>query len=545
MYFPSSSSEHDSDSDESHESHESEPASPPNDMLIMLADAANTIDDIDTSPPGQPQQTDDEVNAGEHSVGVSVESVRDAMITYLTDAKQNIVDPLKSLIVEHTANVPGDVDIISHVLLVDTRDMIAKLRAGASATKVAGANIYDAYLKTKKTVFESIANAVGKQLDDDIIIEHEKVMFMIIEKYVVEKKGMMGTDVASSSEIRGAVNEILTSTDPDAKRVNEHLLMHIAAAFNMFYFFKMGASAVDNVNMLKAKAIQVPGNKSSIFVPRDNNDMIANMREMYNKDRIESITSDNEDAIHDRLIYLNSIVKTFAAGGEPMIDHAKYFGTTMDPVRFVESEAGAESMIIEEAMHTLNTFQRRFDYYVQRMKTGASLKKDYERTLTKMTAETTDAIDGIKASVDYIMNDAELIDELDIKPDDMPEIRRKVAEVIAGAREHIDAQLAEKNAMVSDAIKVMDERRSTQGVREVEGEGEGDDEEVRPGKRARMNGPADRETIAGGGRRTRRRRTRKHAKRTRRRQKRTPTRRRRTRAKRSKKATRGRKTRRR
>ena len=399
------------------------------------------------------------------SAGVNTGSIRKAITDHImgkiTEAGSLYKQMLSS---DRFRTLGGDAQIASEVILSDTSAFMERLRemgnTGRGAMQavssfatntrsaiarnttivarkatVVASNIYDVFLKAGGATYNTISAAVGKQSEDEIILAHELVMFMLIEAYIMTNTETFSLQDATVEATQNALTAILDPTNEATASIRNQLIVHMKVAFDTFFLFKMGRSAIHGVYSPNVSEIQ-SANRSvkASFLPRDNTDLDEIQRREEAAENARRILGN----AHEMRMYLSSIIGTFTTGIAPEPDHTRYFGAPMSPSEFVESVTGEGGELDIDMDHQLARLNKHVEYYRNNVnidtKTGDTVIVD-QRRLENIKEEVVGQIESARSSMLSVLGAPAIYEAMGIREVDTARLKADVNRIIDEAKE--------------------------------------------------------------------------------------------------------------
>ena len=231
---------------------------------------------------------------------------------------------------------------------------------------IGSSTIYDMVLKGVAAA-EGISQQVGySQSIDNIINQHETIIYITLQKESLE---ILGNDYISPSMEKSEINDLLDAILNDNRFFDMHnkINSHIIRAAQLFFFSKMGTSAVSNLNSIKA-TLAGEGIASGISNTVDNSDIV----QKYNIDQIRqhiiSLTSGQE-----RKHILSNIISDIHSGNQN--NHSKYFGMPYNVDEFINYVIGNEGFLTAELNQQISSVDNSVTYYIENI-LGKLKKRD-------------------------------------------------------------------------------------------------------------------------------------------------------------------------
>lgn len=397
------------------------------------------------------------------SAGVNTGSVRQAITDHImgnvarADSLYN-----QMLSSDRFRTLGGDAQIASEVILSDTSAFMERLRemgntgrgamqavssfatttrsAMARKATVVASNIYDVFLKAGGATYNTISAAVGKQSEDEIILAHELVMFMLIEAYIMTNTETFSLQDATVEATQNALTAILDPTNEATASIRNQLIVHMKVAFDTFFLFKMGRSAIHGVYSPNVPEIQ-SANRSdkAVFLPRSNNDLEEKKRREEAAENARRILGN----AHEMRMYLSSIIGTFTTGIAPEPDHTRYFGAPMSPSEFVQSVTGEGGELDIDMDHQLARLNKHVEYYRNNIdintKTGDTVIVN-QRRLENIKEEVVGQIESARSSMLSVLGAPAIYEAMGIREVDTAGLKADVNRIIDEAKEIFDGK---------------------------------------------------------------------------------------------------------
>lgn len=463
------------------------------------------------------------------SAGVNTGSIRKAITDHImgkvTEAGSLYKQMLSS---DRLRTLGGDAQIASEVILSDTSAFMERLRemgnAGRGAMQavssfatttrsaiarntaivarnatVAASNIYDVFLKAGDATYTTISAAVGKQSEDEIILAHELVMFMLIEAYIMTNTETFSLQDATVEATQNALTAILDPTNEETASIRNQLVVHMKVAFDTFFLFKMGRSAIHGVYSPNVPEIQSADRSvRAAYVPRDNTDLEERQRREEAAENARRILGNP----HEMRMYLSSIIGTFTTGKAPEPDHTRYFGAPMSPLEFVQSVTGEGGELDIDMDHQLARLNKHVEYYRNNVnintKTGNTVIAD-QRRLENIKEDVVGQIESARSSMLSVLGAPAIYEAMGIREADTAGLKTEVNRIIDEAKETFDGKTDALAQALDDDLEAIRSYISNASKKKRTGEMREDNE--------RKEGGGRRAT-----RKTRRRRTRTNRK---------------------------------
>ena len=234
-----------------------------------------------------------------------------------------------------------------------------------------GTNITNAYRKIEGNVESGLENIGLKEQLDNIMLQHEKMLFIALQ-LVAYNKNSNELLSSSSGNIKNIVDTII-SDENNMKQV----MIHVNKLFETFYYGKLGVSAVNSYNIVETdQTIQGDIKNSYGFFARSNKDLIDKYNKNETQIKINAIKETNN--LKNFLVHF---IRNFKNDGTVNdFDHAKYFGYSQTLPEFVESIIGFNNNNINfiDFEISKNSIKSRLEYYANiAIKDGESLTTDY------------------------------------------------------------------------------------------------------------------------------------------------------------------------
>ena len=269
---------------------------------------------------------------------------------------------------------------------------------------IGSSTIYDMVLKGIEMA-EGVSQKIGYGKSfDEIIKQHETIIYITLQK---ESLKVLDNDYLSSSTSSSDVNAFLDAVLNDNRFADLHnrINAHIIRAAQFFFFSKMGDSAVSNISNLKA-TMDGTGDMRGVSHTFDN----AGVVEKYNmeqiRQRIIALTSGDE-----RKHILANIISDIHDGKEH--NHSKYFGMPYNADEFIAHLIGDEGFLTTDLNQKISSVDNSVKYYTENIlgkpkkdgstSTGTSITPPdgqlYKR-VDKLYGELEEAFDDISDYVD-------------------------------------------------------------------------------------------------------------------------------------------------
>ena len=235
----------------------------------------------------------------------------------------------------------------------------------ATESTIIKSNVSGAFIKLKGKL-ESVVEKVGlKAALDDIMIQHEKMLFIALQSVAAKMKGDLLTP--HSDDIPTTINNIMNSAEEDKRQI----MIHVTKLFETFFYGKLSVSAVNSYNIIETD--QGVSDTDMLFFNRSNAPLVKKI----NEDATDHIIKDNINS--DNLIpFLVTLVSEFNKDDTAVdINHAKYFGSTASLKDFVKNEIDADSYNYIEHNLAKQTLLKRVDFYIPKINSGDSIGTDY------------------------------------------------------------------------------------------------------------------------------------------------------------------------
>jgi hypothetical protein len=458
---------------------------------------------------------------------VSPKRVSDAMIDYTKVNVKNASSAIWKFLDKNNVNkreLAETSKIVSHVIRKDTNNFLKMLSNAKTVGTVGASNIYDFFIKAGDNIGSAISSAIGVQTVDEIMLNHEKVIFLIIQEYRIKRAsppspGIIGkvfnlkTDSGEEPSDAELLTEIIDLNfdhlvDSDGNRLDEdnlnrtnlreeaektklHLLIHLESAFQTFYFFKMSRSVIDYMNEIKVSKINQPMSRTNvIYLGRNNVDILKGQRINDRKLKVSNMSAfdTTQENRREQKIFLYLIMSQFDMNPESNeIDHSKYFGGPLTPKEFAENQGGPDSMLRFDANNDFHIWDGRWAFYTSdAIKTGSSIQKEYIPKMEYVKQHSIEQTNEIVQTVYRMLGDRELEKILEIVGDSPDTIRTResVQEITKNtidyitkeADERVDAATEFYNNLPED-VK-MKNKEQKEEVEEQKGEVEEQKEEI-------------------------------------------------------------------
>ena len=242
----------------------------------------------------------------------------------------------------------------------------AKERSNILKSKVS-----DAFQKIKGKVEIGIESVGLKAALDDIMIQHEKMLFIALQSVAAKMNGDLLTQ--DSTNISATINNIMNS-DEDKRQI----MIHVTKLFETFFYGKLSVSAVNSYNIIES-TITV-SDADMTFFDRSNVALV----DKINNDATKYII-DERNNIDNLIPFLVTLVSEFNKDDTAVdINHAKYFGSTASLKDFVANEIDADSYNYIEHNLAKESLLKRFDFYIPKINSGDSIRTDYMPKITKI-----------------------------------------------------------------------------------------------------------------------------------------------------------------
>lgn len=457
------------------------------------------------------------------SAGVNTGSIRQAITDHImgkvTEANSLYKQMLSS---DRLRTLGGDAQIASEVILSDTSAFMERLREMGSAGRgamqavsslatttrsaiarntaivarnatVAASNIYDVFLKAGGATYNTISAAVGKQSEDEIILAHELVMFMLIEAYIMTNTQTFSLQDATVEATQNALTAILDPTNEETESIRNQLVVHMKVAFDTFFLFKMGRSAIHGVYSPDVPEIQSADRSvRAAYVPRNNKDLEERQRREEAVGNARRILSNP----HEMRMYLSSIIATFTTGRAPEPDHTRYFGAPMSPVEFVQSVTGEGGELDIDMDHQLIRLTQKAEHYRNNIdintKTGNTVIAN-QRRLENIKEDVVGQIESARSSMLSVLGAPAIYEAMGIREADTADLKAAVNRIIDEAKETFDGKTdALAHALANDLEEIrsyiknrMMKKRTSEGRDDDEGKEGGGRRATRKTRRRR------------------------------------------------------------
>ena len=235
----------------------------------------------------------------------------------------------------------------------------------ATESTIIKSNVSGAFIKLKGKL-ESVVEKVGlKAALDDIMIQHEKMLFIALQSVAAKMKGDLLTP--HSDDIPTTINNIMNSAEDKTQ-----IMIHVTKLFETFFYGKLSVSAVNSYNIIETD--QGVSDTDMLFFNRSNAPLVKKI----NEDATDHIIKDNINS--DNLIpFLVTLVSEFNKDDTAVdINHAKYFGSTASLKDFVKNEIDTSSYNYIEHNLAKEYLLKRFDFYISGpVSSGDSIRTDY------------------------------------------------------------------------------------------------------------------------------------------------------------------------
>jgi hypothetical protein len=269
---------------------------------------------------------------------------------------------------------------------------------------IGSSTIYDMVLKGIE-VAEGVSQKIGYGKSfDEIIKQHETIIYITLQK---ESLKVLGDDYLSASTSSSDVNAFLDAVLNDNRFADFHnrINAHIIRAAQFFFFSKMGDSAVSNISNLAA-TMEGTGAMQGVSHTFDNAGVVKQYNMEQIRQRIIALTSGDE-----RKHILSNIISDIHDGKEH--NHSKYFGMPYNADDFIANLIGDEGFLTTDLNQKISSVDNSVKYYTENIlgkpkkdgstSTGASITPPggqlYKR-VDKLYGELEEAFDDISEYVD-------------------------------------------------------------------------------------------------------------------------------------------------
>jgi hypothetical protein len=216
---------------------------------------------------------------------------------------------------------------------------------------IALSDAYTVYLQAMK-ITEDVKEGLGFQTIDTIILEHEKMAYIALLELVFEKQKELINSTTSDEDIKTLIEEAM-EPDGNYRDKQEQVRTHIVMAVKIYFIFKHGKSAVEDMSIIASKGIY-NAKGELLFVPRNTSEMMGKYVKEDLDSRITTILNNKDE----RNYFLKEIVDNILTtpGTEPSIDHSKYYGKPSTPNDFINN-------IFSHIGTRINSLNASFDFY--------------------------------------------------------------------------------------------------------------------------------------------------------------------------------------
>jgi hypothetical protein len=447
------------------------------------------------------------------SAGVNTGSVRQAITDHIMGNVRRAGSLYNQMLSsDRLRTLGGDAQIASEVILSDTSAFMERLREMGSAGRgamqavssiatttrsavarnatvvarkatVVASNIYDVFLKAGGATYNTISAAVGKQSEDEIILAHELVMFMLIEAYIMTNTQTFSLQDATVEATQNALTDILNPTNEETESIRNQLVVHMKVAFDTFFLFKMGRSAIHGVYSPDVPEIQ-SANRSvrAAYVPRNNNDLEERLRREEAAENARRILNNP----HEMRMYLSSIIGTFTTGRAPEPDHTRYFGAPMSPLEFVQSVTGEGGELDIDMDHQLIRLTQKAEHYRNNIdintKTGNTVIAN-QRRLENIKEDVVGQIESARSSMLSVLGAPAIHEAMGIDQADTAGLKDEVNRIIVEAKEIFARKTNALAQALADDLEAIKSYIINASKKKRTGERRGDDEEKEGGGR--------------------------------------------------------------
>ena len=261
---------------------------------------------------------------------------------------------------------------VSSVMIMGAREYIDALKDTTQITMdvikqdalIGASTVYDMVLKGIASV-EGASSAVGfTKPVDDLIKQHEDVIYMLLQKESME---ILGDDYISPSMSNDEVKAFLDTmlTDNRFAELHNSINAHIIRAAQLFFFNKMGESAVSSMEIMN---IDIQDDAMGTPPVTNNEELIEKYNIEQLRKRIVALTSSQELKYFLTNVILDTHNKNYH-------NHTKYFGMPYEIDAFIEHLVGDEGFLTAELDHHINSVSNSVDYYIDNI-LGKLKKRD-------------------------------------------------------------------------------------------------------------------------------------------------------------------------
>ena len=241
-------------------------------------------------------------------------------------------------------------------------------------------NAYDGYL-TATGLVEDVKEGLGFQTIDTIILEHEKMACIALLELVYAKQGIFinGTTTNIGYLITQAMEP-----DENYRDKQEQVRTHIEMAVKVYFIFKHGKSAVEDMSIIASKGI----NYGDLKVPDRST---RELQEQYlidsRNDIINNILNDQDE----RNVFLINVVNNILPDpNNPIIDHSKYYGKSVTADSFIRNK-------FSDIRIPIDSLKTQYNFYITgRANTGNSIGKIYIPRLNRIQLELDAIMEDLK-----------------------------------------------------------------------------------------------------------------------------------------------------
>ena len=231
-------------------------------------------------------------------------------------------------------------------------------------SEILKSKVSDAFQKIKGKVEIGIESVGLKAALDDIMIQHEKMLFIALQSVAAKMNGDLLTP--NSDNISNTINMIMNSEEDKIQ-----IMIHVTKLFETFFYGKLGVSAVNSYNIIKS-TITV-SDADMTFFDRSNASLVTK----FNNDATKYIIDERTNSVN-LIPFLVTLVSEFNKDDTAVdINHAKYFGSTASLKDFVKNEIDTSSYNYIEHNLAKESLLKRFDFYIPKINSGDSIGTDY------------------------------------------------------------------------------------------------------------------------------------------------------------------------
>lgn len=250
-------------------------------------------------------------------------------------------------------------------------------------------NAYDVYLQAM-TIQERVKEGLGFQTIDTIILEHEKMACIALLELVYDDGKGTFIDL-NTTNIGDLITQAMTpGRDGKYTDKQQQVRTHIEMAVKVYFIFKHGKSAVEDMSIIASKGI----NYGDLDVAARSN---RGLNEQYLIDSHNEIVNNILNNPDERNAFLTNVVNNILTDPvNPSIDHSKYYGTAVTADEFIHNK-------FSDIRIPINSLETQYDFYITgRANTGNSIRTKYIPRLNRIRIEL-DVIttDLIKQKLDF------------------------------------------------------------------------------------------------------------------------------------------------